>query len=385
MKSSFWAAACAALALFWFDGGAAAQMKIRVGKAQAQQFAFVPVDVGIAAGIFKKHGVDIEIENFAGDAKLLQGLAAGSVDIALGGGPTLAFIPKGTPMLGIAALADAPGTILLVVLKNGPVKTEDDLKGRTVSVSTKGSLTYWLAQELSRQHGWGNDGIKIAPLGSPIAQVAALRTGQIDGVVTDTSTIFRVEEEGIGRILVRFSDHIKDFHVHAAFASKDMMAKHPDAVRAFLAAWFETIKYMETHKDPVGRHRRQGHGHVEDGRGAQLRRDHADLQPHRAFQAEGARCAGGVLRRDGGASDQAGYEQALHRRVLAEAVVEQSFPAQQLSPAMHSFSPPHGEERRAATRPEPWGGHLGRPRPSRRARPKGRTLLRMRAEWIRAA
>lgn len=250
MKSSFWAAACAALALFWFDGGAAAQMKIRVGKAQAQQFAFVPVDVGIAAGIFKKHGVDIEIENFAGDAKLLQGLAAGSVDIALGGGPTLAFIPKGTPMLGIAALADAPGTILLVVLKNGPVKTEDDLKGRTVSVSTKGSLTYWLAQELSRQHGWGNDGIKIAPLGSPIAQVAALRTGQIDGVVTDTSTIFRVEEEGIGRILVRFSDHIKDFHVHAAFASKDMMAKHPDAVRAFLAAWFETIKYMETHKDP---------------------------------------------------------------------------------------------------------------------------------------
>ncbi|HEY1542546.1 MAG TPA: ABC transporter substrate-binding protein [Xanthobacteraceae bacterium] len=249
MKSSFWAAAYVALVLLGFDGGAAAQTKIRVGKAQAQQFAFVPVDIGIRAGIFKKHGLDIEIANFAGDAKLLQGLSAGAVDIALGGGPTFAFIPKGTPMLGIAALADAPGTIFLVVLKNGPVKTEDDLKGRTVSVSTRGSLTYWLAQELSRQHGWGNDGIKIAPLGSPIAQIAALRTGQVDGVVTDSSTVFRVEEEGVGRILVRFGDRIKDFHVHAAFASKAMIAQHPDAVRAFLAGWFETIKYMATHKE----------------------------------------------------------------------------------------------------------------------------------------
>jgi ABC-type nitrate/sulfonate/bicarbonate transport system substrate-binding protein len=151
-------------------------------------------------------------------------------------------------MLGVAALADAPGTIMLVVRKDGPVKTEDDLKGRTVSVSTAGSLTYWLTKELSRRHGWGNDGIKIAPLGTATAQVAALKTGQVDGVVTETSTILRLEEEGTGRILVRFGDRIKDFHVHAAFASQAIMAQHPDAVRAFLAGWFETIRYMEAHK-----------------------------------------------------------------------------------------------------------------------------------------
>jgi ABC-type nitrate/sulfonate/bicarbonate transport system substrate-binding protein len=230
-------------------GSAAAETKLRVGKAQAQQFAFIPVHVGVEAGIFKKHGLDIEIADFGGDAKLLQALAADSIDIALGGGPTIAFVEKGTPMLGIAAIADAPGTIMLVVKKDGPVKTEDDLKGRTVSVSTAGSLTFWLAKELSRQHGWGNDGIKVAPLGTPTAQVAALKTGQIDGVVTETSTIFKLEEEGVGRVLVRFADKVKDFHVHAAFASTAIMQKNPAAVRAFLAGWFETIKYMKDHKD----------------------------------------------------------------------------------------------------------------------------------------
>src|SRR6267154_806988 len=124
------ALASIALASLAFGQNAAAQVKLRVGKAQAQTFAFVPADVGIEAGIFKKHGLDVEISNFGGDAPLLQALTADAIDIALGGGPTLAFVAKGTPMLGVAALADAPGTIMLVVRSDGPVKTEDDLKGR---------------------------------------------------------------------------------------------------------------------------------------------------------------------------------------------------------------------------------------------------------------
>jgi ABC-type nitrate/sulfonate/bicarbonate transport system substrate-binding protein len=175
-----------------FTGNAAqAQTKIRVGKAQAQTFAFLPADVGAETGLFKQRGLDIEISNFAGDARLLQALTADALDIALGGGPTLAFVAKGAPMLAVAALADAPGTIMAVVLKDGPVKTEDDLKGRTLSVSTAGSLTYWLTQQLSRSHGWGTDGIKIATLGASAAQAAALKTNQIDGIVTETSTASR--------------------------------------------------------------------------------------------------------------------------------------------------------------------------------------------------
>src|SRR4029077_16823879 len=138
------ALASIALASVAFGHSAVAQVKLRVGKAQAQTFAFVPADVGGEAGIFKKHGLGVEISNFGGDAKLLQALSADAVDIAMGGGPTFAFIVKGAPMLAVGALADAPGTIMLVVAKDGPVKTEDDLKGRTVSVSTTGSLTYWL-------------------------------------------------------------------------------------------------------------------------------------------------------------------------------------------------------------------------------------------------
>jgi NitT/TauT family transport system substrate-binding protein len=129
------------------------------------------------------------------------------------------------------------------------VKTEDDLKGRTVSVSTTGSLTYWLAQELSRSHGWGSDGIKIAPLGTTTAQAAALKTRQVDGVVTETSTVLRLVEEGSGRILVRFGDRIPEFHVHVVFARKALIGGNPAVLRKFLEALLESVQYMRDHKD----------------------------------------------------------------------------------------------------------------------------------------
>jgi NitT/TauT family transport system substrate-binding protein len=239
----------AALMLAFLVLPAQAQMTVRVGKAQAQNFAFMAADIGVEAGLFKKHGVAVEIAAFGGDARLLQALSADAVDIALAGGPALAFEVKGAPMLAVAAIADAPRTIMLVVAKDGSIKSEEDLKGRRVSVSTVGSLTYWLAQELSRVHGWGADGIRIAPLGSTTAQAAALKTRQVDGVVTESSTVLRLVEEGVGRILVRFGERIPAFHVHVMYARTGFLDANPDAVRRFVAGWFESVQYMREHRD----------------------------------------------------------------------------------------------------------------------------------------
>ncbi len=228
---------------------ASAETKIRVGKAQPNQFAFVPADIGAEAGIYKKHGIDLEISSFGGDAKMMQALAADGIDIALGGGPAFATIVKGSPMKAVAAMANAPNTIMMVVLKDGPIKSADDLKDKKVSVSTAGSLTYWLTMQLSRAKGWGNDGIKITPLGAAAAQVAALKTHQVDGVTTDSVTVYNLVEQGSGRILVKFGDSVKDFHVHVIYASDKLIAGNPDGLKAFLAGWMETIRFMRDNKD----------------------------------------------------------------------------------------------------------------------------------------
>ncbi len=221
--------------------------KVRIGKPQAATFPFVPVDVGIATGIFKQHGLDVQSLDFAGGPRVQQAIAAGALDIAIGSGPELALTLKGVPEVAIAAMADAPYAIVLAVLKDGP-KTIADLKGKSISVSSKGSLTDWLAENLSRQQGWGIDGMKLVPLGTTVAQTAALKTHQIDGMIVEANGGYRLEEEGVGRVLVQFGDLMKTFHVYLLYARRDFAEQNPQAVKDFLAAWFETITYMRDHR-----------------------------------------------------------------------------------------------------------------------------------------
>jgi NitT/TauT family transport system substrate-binding protein len=245
------AVAVAAFLALTAPNAASAQTTLRVGKAQANQFAFIPADVGVETGIFKKHGLDLDISSFAGDAKMVQALTAGSLDIALGGSPSFAAIIKGAPMKAVAVFSGAPNIIMLVVLKDSPLKTVDDLKGKTISVSGAGSLTFWLTQQLSRRRGWGDDGIKITPLGASEAQIAALMTHQIDGTTTDSVTVDKFVESGNGRILVKFGEYFPDFVTSCIYANTALIESKPDVLKAFLAGWFETIGYMRDHRQPI--------------------------------------------------------------------------------------------------------------------------------------
>src|SRR5215470_3064633 len=200
----------------------AAADKVRVGKAVAEAFSFVPPDVGMRNNIFQKTNTELELTAFAGDARMQQAAAADSLDIALGSGPAMAFIVKGSPIKGVAAMAGPPLLLAIVVRPDGP-KSVADLKGKKVSVSTAGSLTYWLVSETARRHGWGPDGISIAPMGALAGQIAALKRGDIDGVIMDIGNAFDLEKKGEGRILVRFTD-IKDFHIHVIFATDKLIA-----------------------------------------------------------------------------------------------------------------------------------------------------------------
>lgn len=225
---------------------AAAAEKLRVGKAVAEAFSFVPIDVGMQKGIFSKYGLEIESIAFTGDARMQQAAAADSIDILLGSGPAMAFIVKGSPIKGVAGMAGPPLLLAIVVRPGGP-KSTADLKGKKVSVSTAGSLTYWLVSETSRRQGWGPNGIEIVPMGAMPGQIAALKRGDIDGSIMDVANAFELEKRGEGRILVRFTD-IKDFHIHVIFATDKLIASRPGVVRSFLQGWLETIAFMRKNK-----------------------------------------------------------------------------------------------------------------------------------------
>jgi ABC-type nitrate/sulfonate/bicarbonate transport system substrate-binding protein len=235
---------CAAVAK-----SALAADKIRVGKAQALGWTFIPADIGIEQGFFAKFGIEAEIVALAGDAKVQQVLASKSIDFGLGSGPGMAFAAKGSPALAVAALEGAPRDLCIVVGTDTPIKTVADLKGKLVTVSTPGSLSDWLAKRLSITEGWGLDGIRRLALGASQARIAALRTKQTAADITGPEAGFLLEEKDEARILTTMDKYAPDFITHVVFARKDLIAKNPDLVRRFLKGYFASIAYMKTHKE----------------------------------------------------------------------------------------------------------------------------------------
>ena len=221
---------------------------IRVGKAQGTAWTFLPVDIGIAQGFFAKQNLDVESANLGGDAKVQQALAAGSIDFGLGSGPGMAFIAKGSPAIGVAAFAGPPRNISAIVLEDSAIRTIADLKGKTIAVSSVGSLSDWLARQMAIQEGWGQDGIRAVPLGAVETSIAALKAKQVDAVVLSTEAGFGLEEKKQGRMLASMDRYAPHFITHVVFAQKALVATAPSLVERFLKGFFAGIAFMKTHK-----------------------------------------------------------------------------------------------------------------------------------------
>ena len=222
---------------------------LRVGKAGRDAFSFVPADIGARTGIFRQHGVDIEISSFGGDARLQQAMAADGIDVGLGSGPGLAFVVKGSPVKGIAAMAGPPLLFALVVRNDAAVASLDDLRGRKVGVSTVGSVTSWIISEVSRQKGWGYDGMAQVPIGDDANRIAALKTRSLDGAIVNLAQALNFVQRGEGKVLLRFGELVKDFHIHVIFATDKAIAGKPEALRGFLKGWFQTIAFMRKNRN----------------------------------------------------------------------------------------------------------------------------------------
>jgi NitT/TauT family transport system substrate-binding protein len=222
---------------------------LRVGKSSPETFSFVPLDVGIEAGIFKKNGLDVQIIGFSGGTKMHLALVADSIDIGFGSGPQMILTAKGAPMIAVAEMAGAPLSFAVIVPYDSPIRTLDDLKGKKIGVSGNPSLSSFMAQEIALTKGWGDNGITPVGIGGMNSGViAALRAHLVDAVTFDLRVGLQLEQAKEARVLVPCSDYITHFITHAIFAQDNLIKGKPDALRRFLRSWFETLSFMANNK-----------------------------------------------------------------------------------------------------------------------------------------
>src|SRR5262245_37763010 len=224
--------------------------KIKVGKGEAFVFSFAAIDLGIEKGTFAKHGFDeVTAVSFAGDGRVQQAMIAGDVQFAITGGGGLAFPAKGAASKTIAAISGSPYNMWVAVPVDSPIKSADDLKGKKLAVSSTGSLSDWLAKRLAIVQGWGEGAVTSVPMGGLEPRLAAMKTGQVDGMVMAAEVVYNLEERNVVRPVYNYGHAIPHFITTAAFAHVDEIAKNPDMVQRFVNGLFGTMQWMRDHRE----------------------------------------------------------------------------------------------------------------------------------------
>lgn len=227
---------------------AADTLKVAIGQIDA--WANQMPTLGKRAGIFQKHGIELETFATQGAGETIQAVISGSADIGIGIGTSgaMSAFAKGAPVRVLAAAYTGVQDQFWYVPANSPLKTLADATDKhTMSYSTAGSTSHNIALAFGKQLGAK---AKPTATGGPPATLTMTMTGQIDiGWAVVPFALSEVQEGKI-RIIARGNDvpTLRNQTVRVQIVNVDSLKKKKDAILRFMRAYRESLDFM--YSDP---------------------------------------------------------------------------------------------------------------------------------------
>jgi NitT/TauT family transport system substrate-binding protein len=207
---------------------------------------FAPSWVAADKGIWKKHGLDVELIFLRGGARTVSALIGGSVDFIIGSdlGVTTAII-QGAALTRVGVTTNTLGYSMV---SQPGLKTIRDLKGKIVGITPGRDAAYARVVKLLRDNGM--DASKDVTFlsvgdGGPAARVAALSSGVIHATMFTPPSDMISEKAGM-RILAKLD--VANVGGGLNTTTVFLQRSRPQALR-FLRGYMEGIQYLKSHRD----------------------------------------------------------------------------------------------------------------------------------------
>lgn len=232
--------------------GARADDLVKLSIGQRGNWDTAITQLGTKAGIFKKHGIVLEMIYTSGSGETLQPVISGAVDAGLAVGTlgALAAYAKGAPVRIIGA--EATGAADYWYAKSSaPFKTLTDLTDKnTIAYSTNNSSTNSIVRAFIEEFK-----LKAKPMatGNPSSTLTAVMTDQVDVGWASPPFGLKEIEEGKTRVIARATDAtlVRGQTIRVIAANADALARRKEVIGRFMRAYRETIDYMYTDNPQV--------------------------------------------------------------------------------------------------------------------------------------
>jgi NitT/TauT family transport system substrate-binding protein len=245
MRMIIRASAFLLLLLLFSSSRAHAQDRIRLGLSSISATSG-SIWVAEEKGLFKKHGVDVEVIFIGGGAsRVVSALLANEIQFSVGGGDAAIR----------AALRGADTVLVLSPMNRGlqrliarpEFKTPAELKGKRVSITRFGSAGHWAFQLFIKKWGMRSEDFQLLQLGSSPAMFASLEKGGSEAAVLTIPSFFVAEEKGF-RTLADPAEMEIYYLQNSVDTTRSFLKTHrPQALR-FARAITEGIAYFKKHR-----------------------------------------------------------------------------------------------------------------------------------------
>jgi len=230
------------------------------GKLNAQErlnFAYISPNAGSSsvlwvakdAGIFKKHGLDVNVVYIEGTPKALMSLFAGELQVVAGTGPAVVQAKmRGADVTMIMGFEVFLPYYLIAI---PDVKRVEDLKGK-IGANHSAATSADFAMRLGlRNIGFDPDrDVNLRVVGATNLRMLAMQQGQAQFTVITTTEREEAEKRGF-KVLVDLASKRIPYPHSGLITSQRMLREKHDAMLRFGRATVEAIHFFKTQKAPT--------------------------------------------------------------------------------------------------------------------------------------
>ena len=198
------------------------------------------------AGIFKKHGLDLDTIFINGSVRGIQSLIAG--DLGYTGAVGTAVINAKLAGGDVAIIQSQMNTLPYFIIGNATIKSPEALKGKSAAVHIPGTSADFALRLALAKAGVNYKDIKAITVGGAPARLAAVTQGQTDFTVVTDGERIQAEKMGL-RVIIDMAKLNVPFQFNCTVTTRTKIRERPDEVRRVVWSMAESIHFFKTRKD----------------------------------------------------------------------------------------------------------------------------------------